>query len=350
ISNTDIYLVCNDDIQLISLIVSSLRDKGSRRIHLLISTQQSQYIEESVGVNIIRGIWKDIQDYEMTIANAVIVISMLYHEFEKQEKLFSACVRKGVALFISWDSGMERESLIRDQACPRTQLHQILLDYKSHCTTFQAPHQVHSSTSHQIPYISTSSSAPRQVSRFSSSVERTQWILFQVGIFADEILKNDVSAVTTAFHSPKQFIFINVSVKSDFSKMIAEVIVNRRIHLNRNYVVGEFVSHTFLGHVYKVFNHGVAYDGSLPCEISEFEMSNLLRLSGIITSKPIPHILYPDWDIYVCKLSMEISLQHEAIIYKLLNNHQKITLRHWISQITNERSEEGQHSVRDMDI
>lgn len=41
------------------------------------------------------------------LLDAIIVISMLYNDFDKQEILLTACIRQKVALFISWDSGME---------------------------------------------------------------------------------------------------------------------------------------------------------------------------------------------------------------------------------------------------
>ncbi|CAG8542815.1 6022_t:CDS:2 [Acaulospora morrowiae] len=333
ISGVDIYLVCNEDIQLAALIVSSLRDKGSDNIHLLISDQQSQCIGEKISANIVSGTWNEIEDYEVAIADAVIVISMMYHDFEKQEKLFSACVRQDVALFIAWDSGMELHHLVPNQACPRTQLHQTLLDYESSLKPF--PHK-----SHESPITQYSTSHIK-------SYDKMHWVLFQVGIFADEILKNDVSTVTTAFHSPKQFIFINVSVKSDFAQIIANVIVSNKIKLNKNYVVGEFVSHTFLGHIYNVFNQGHGYNSRVPCELSEFEMSNLLRLSGIVSSRLLPRIIYPNCNVYVWKLCMEVSLQHEAIIYKLLaNDHRQITLRDWVRQIIDKEDEANSNRLQ----
>jgi hypothetical protein len=86
-----------------------------------------------------------------------------------------------------------------------------------------------------------------------------RWILFQVGIFDEEVLKHDISTITTAFNSPSQYIFINITVKEDLAQLVVEAIVSKEIELNRNYVVGDFVAHTFLGHVYQVANNGNYY-------------------------------------------------------------------------------------------
>jgi hypothetical protein len=86
-----------------------------------------------------------------------------------------------------------------------------------------------------------------------------RWILFQVGIFDEEVLKHDMSTITTAFNSPKQYIFLNITVKEDLAQLVAESIVSREIELDRNYVVGDFVAHTFLGHVYQVVHNGKYY-------------------------------------------------------------------------------------------
>jgi hypothetical protein len=83
-----------------------------------------------------------------------------------------------------------------------------------------------------------------------------RWILFQVGIFDEEILRNDISTITTAFNSPNQYIFLNITVKEDLSQLVVESIVSKEIEHDRNYVVGEFVAHTFLGHAYQVANNG----------------------------------------------------------------------------------------------
>ncbi|CAG8600190.1 38332_t:CDS:2 [Gigaspora margarita] len=301
INDTDIYIVCNDDIELVRLIISSLREKGATKIHLLVSDIQAQSINESCDIlneTIKKGTWEETSDFECALTNAVVVISMLHHEFEKQEKLFVACIKQGVVLFITWDSGMELDNLIRDKRCPRTRLHQKLIDYQNY-------------------------------SPYPPFADKMQWILFQVGLFSDEILKYDISTVTTAFNSPNQFIFINVSVKIDFAQIIAESIVTPKVIPNCNYVVGEFVSHTFLGHIYKVFNQGIPFERSMPAEITEFETTNQLRISGIISARPIPKILYPDCDSYIHKIGIEISFQHGATIYKILTNHEQVTLRQW---------------------
>ncbi|CAI2191292.1 8699_t:CDS:2, partial [Funneliformis geosporum] len=63
-----------------------------------------------------------------------------------------------------------------------------------------------------------------------------------VGIFDEEILKNDISTVTTAFNSPNQFIFLKITVKEDLAQLIVESIVSREIELDRNYVAHIFGS------------------------------------------------------------------------------------------------------------
>ncbi|CAG8484729.1 2879_t:CDS:2, partial [Scutellospora calospora] len=257
--------------------------------------QSFKSINESYGTEdeiIKRGKWEETSDFECVLSNAVIVISMLHHEFERQEKLFVACIKQGVILLITWDSGMELDNLIRDKRCPRTRLHQKLIDYQEYPS-------------------------------YSPFNDKMQWVLFQVGLFSDDILKYDISTVTTAFNSPNQFIFINVSVKTDFAKIIAESIVTPKVKPNCNYVVGEFVSHTFLSHLYKVYNQGIPFERSMPAEITEFETTNQLRISGIISARPIPKILYPDCDSYIHKIGIEISFQHGATIYKILTNHKQ---------------------------
>lgn len=39
--------------------------------------------------------------------STTVVISLLYNNYEKQEMLVDACIQQGVALFITWDAGME---------------------------------------------------------------------------------------------------------------------------------------------------------------------------------------------------------------------------------------------------
>ncbi|CAG8622705.1 9625_t:CDS:2, partial [Acaulospora colombiana] len=124
---------------------------------------------------------------------AVIVISMLYHEFEKQEMLFVACARQNVDLFIAWDSGMEL------QRKPSTQQN-----------------------------VSKNTASSNTVGLYISITGPLRWILFQVGIFSDEVLIHDISTITTAFNSPNQFIFVNVSVKSDFAQLISETIISKK--------------------------------------------------------------------------------------------------------------------------
>jgi hypothetical protein len=83
-----------------------------------------------------------------------------------------------------------------------------------------------------------------------------RWILFQTGIFDDDVLRYDVSAITTAFNCPNQYIFLNVTVKEDLAQLVAEVITSKKVQPYRNYVVGGFIAHTFLGHAYQVANNG----------------------------------------------------------------------------------------------
>src|SRR5438094_5821286 len=71
-----------------------------------------------------------------------------------------------------------RETYVKDKQCPRTRLHKKLLEYKT-------------LTSNQYDHM--------------------YWVLFQVGIFDEEILKHDVSTITTSFNNPKQSIFLNIT-------------------------------------------------------------------------------------------------------------------------------------------
>ncbi|CAG8519284.1 15998_t:CDS:2 [Acaulospora colombiana] len=157
-----------------------------------------------------------------------------------------------------------------------------------------------------------------------------KWVLLQVGIFDEEILKHDISTITTAFNSPNQYIFLNVTVREDLAQLVGEVIVSNRIIPNRNYVVGDFVAHTFLGHAYQAANKGVEWDFGMPADISEFETNNQLRLSGIVSARPLPKILYPGCSMFFHRLGIEVSFQHDAIIYKLLRHHRRISLKDWI--------------------
>jgi hypothetical protein len=68
----------------------------------------------------------------------------------------------------------------------------------------------------------------------------------------------------------------------------------------------------------------------MPATLSEFEITNQLRLTGIVSAQPLPQILYPDCSVYFQKLGIEISFQHAATIYKILKHHQQITLKEWI--------------------
>ncbi|CAG8502943.1 8142_t:CDS:10 [Diversispora eburnea] len=275
ISDIPIYIVGNDDIQLLTLIVVNLYEKGARNISVLISnTHEKNINKESINANIIPGTWKDIKDFEAVLS-----------------ALFAACLVNKVVIFITWDSGMELDHL----------------NFNSH------------------EYYNSSS-----IHNNWKSPNEMKWILFQVGLFAENILNNDISTITTAFNSPSQYIFVNVSVKSDFAKIIAETIINKKVLPDRNYVVGEFVSHTFLGHVYKVFNDGLEFDDMMNYKITDYETTNQLRINGIISPQPMPRILYPSCDSYMQKLCIEISFQFEAVIYKILeNSHRQETLKDW---------------------
>jgi hypothetical protein len=162
------------------------------------------------------------------------------------------------------------------------------------------------------------------------SHQATNWLLFQVGIFDIETIHFDISTVTSTFNSPNQFIFLNVTVKEDLASLIVDSIINPKLQPNRNYVVGEFVAHTFLGHVHQVFNKGIQFNTDLPADISEFDTSNQLRLSGIISARPLPQIIFPNYNLHINKLAMELSLQYGANIYKILSDHKKVSLKQWV--------------------
>jgi len=171
------------------------------------------------------------------------------------------------------------------------------------------------------------------------SKQATNWILFQVGIFDIETIHFDISTVTSTFNSPNQFIFLNVTVKEDLASLTVDSIMNPKLQPNRNYVVGEFIAHTFLGHVHQVFNKGIQFNKDQPADISEFDTSNKLRLSGIISARPLPQIIFPNCNLQINKLAMELSLQYEANIYKILSNHKRISLKQWVyNKVLNQQS------------
>ncbi|CAI2191135.1 17880_t:CDS:2 [Funneliformis geosporum] len=299
-----IYIICNHDVVMTSFIVYSLKRKRASNICLLVPLSNKEFQKTNLGVQMISGKWTTIEDFTGTLStNVVIVISMLYHDYESQYKLFQACILQQVSFFVTWDSGMELENFVRNSSCPRTRLHQLLLDYHS-----------------------------------SESPDKMNWVLFQVGIFDIESIHFDISTVTSSFNSPNQFIFLNVTVKEDLALLISESIINTNLEPNRNYVVGEFIAHTFLGHIYQVFNKGVQYDLNLPASINEFETTNQLRLSGIISARPLPQIIFPNHNLNVNKLSMEISLQYGASIYRILSGHRRITLKEWVYDKLRQRS------------
>ncbi|RIA98875.1 hypothetical protein C1645_748662, partial [Glomus cerebriforme] len=298
ISDYDIFIVCNHDVMMTSLIVFSLKKRCANNIFLLVPTPPNEF--QNIEASIIPGRWSQTEDFESVLsADSVIVISMLYQDFEIQCNLFQACVLQQIALFITYDSGMELEHHVKNKTCPRTRLHQMLIEYDHEC-----------------------------VQKLSIQ-HATNWILFQVGIFDIETIQFDISTVTSTFNSPNQFIFLNVTVKDDLASLIVESIINPKLQTNRNYVVGEFIAHTFLGHIYQVFNKGIQLNTDLPADIIEFDTSNQLRLSGIISAHPLPQIIFPDYNLHINKLAMELSLQYGASIYKILLDHKRVTLKQW---------------------
>ncbi|CAB4436259.1 unnamed protein product [Rhizophagus irregularis] len=310
ISDYNIYVVTNNDVIMTSLIVYSLKKKRANNVCLLVPTIPNEF--QNLGVPVIRGKWSDVEDFlHILTSDTIVVISMLYHDFEIQYNLFQACIYKQISLFITFDSGMELEHHVRNKSCPRTRLHQMLIDYDFERFQQQSP--------------------PTQLT--------TNWILFQVGIFDIETIQFDISTVTSTFNSPNQFIFLNVTVKDDLASLIVESITNPNLQTNRNYVVGEFIAHTFLGHIYQVFNKGVQLNTNLPADISEFDTSNQLRLSGIISARPLPQIIFPNYNLHINKLAMELSLQYGANIYKILSDHKRISLKQWVyNRISNQQS------------
>ncbi|RIA82116.1 hypothetical protein C1645_788976 [Glomus cerebriforme] len=294
ISETDIFLVCNDDIRLASQIAGKLRNYGAKKVRLCYPAEKIQYAEANIDAIKVPCFWETQNHFEWNVSNAIIVISLLYNNYEKQEMLINACIQQEVALFITWDAGMELETYVTDKKCPRTRLHKYL----------------------------------RSMNKNKPVAMR--WILFQVGIFDEETLKHDISTITTAFNSPNQYIFLNITVKEDLAQLVVEVIVSKEVELNRNYVVGDFVAHTFLGHVYQVANNGVSLDLHMPADITEFEINNQLRLSGIVSARPLPRILYPRCSIFIYNLGIEVSFQHDAAIYKILRYHSRISFKEWI--------------------
>ncbi|CAG8544878.1 21627_t:CDS:2 [Dentiscutata erythropus] len=251
ISEIEIYIFCNDDLRLTTYLVAALRKKGARNIRICYPAHHTPTEYANVDAISIPGCWETQSQYEWSVSNAVVVISMLYNNFEKQEMLLNACINQNVSLYITWDSGMELELYVSDKRCPRTRLHRRLI-----------AHQENVEKSHGS----------------------MRWILFQVGIFDEEVLKHDISTITTAFNSPNQYIFLNVTVKEELAQLVAESIASDKVLPNRNYVVGDFVAHTFLGHVYQVANNGMQLDNTMPADISEFETTNQLRLSGIVSA------------------------------------------------------------------
>ena len=77
----------------------------------------------------------------------------------------------------------------------------------------------------------------------------------------------------------------------------------------------------------------------MPATISEFKISNQLRLTGIVSAQPLPRILYPEHNVYYQKIGVEISFQHDATIYKILKHHRQITLKEWIGNRISDWSE-----------
>jgi len=91
--------------------------------------------------------------------------------------------------------------------------------------------------------------------------------------------------------------------------------------------------------VHQVFNKGIQFNIDQPADISEFDTSNKLRLSGIISARPLPQIIFPNCNLQINKLAMELSLQYEANIYKILSNHKRISLKQWVyNKVLNQQS------------
>src|SRR5437660_1590307 len=129
---------------------------------------------------------------------------------------------------------MTSDEFVKNKNCPRTRLHQTLIDYRNSAGKIINNDKINKNCCY--PGI-------------------VNWIHFQVGVFDEEVLKHDLSSISTAFNSPNQFIFLNVTVKEDFVDVIVKSIVSSDVEPNRNYVVGDFISHTFLGHIYKAFRN-----------------------------------------------------------------------------------------------
>jgi hypothetical protein len=83
-------------------------------------------------------------------------------------------------------------------------------------------------------------------------------------------------------------------------------------------------------YIYIFFFIGAQLDLHMSADITEFEINNQLRLSGIVSARPLPRILYPGCSIFFHKLGIEVSFQHDAAIYKILKNHRRITLKEWL--------------------
>ena len=91
--------------------------------------------------------------------------------------------------------------------------------------------------------------------------------------------------------------------------------------------------------MHQVFNKGIQFNIDLPADISEFDTSNQLRLSGIISARPLPQIIFPNYNLHINKLAMEVSLQYGTNIYKILSNHKRISLKQWVySKISSQKS------------
>src|SRR3954453_18413187 len=73
--------------------------------------------------------------------------------------------------------------------------------------------------------------------------------------------------------------FLNVTVKQELASLIAKSIVNPRVLPNKSYVTGEPIAHTFLGHLYEVFNRdGVQFNRDMPALFKEFKDDTPLRI------------------------------------------------------------------------
>jgi hypothetical protein len=163
--------------------------------------------------------------------------------------------------------------------------------------------------------------------------QETQWILFQVGIFDIEAKNFNISKIKLNTSVTPRQMFVNVTVKEDLASIIAKSIVDPKIIPNRSYTTGEPIAHTFLGHVYNVFNEfGVVFNKNMSALICDYKKVEYSRLGSFQDANPLTQILF---NMKEGKLFNDITVEHKAVIYGLLHNHEKITLKQWVE---NERN------------